>query len=304
MGRALLLAALLTVADTNIVWAQPAPLTLRRAVAEALAASPTLRGADDGRTLAGIRERQASAQFGLKLTPQFQNGTDPAGFDQRTLGVSLGKRLPIGTALQFGVNSYRFGSGATELRDNGYMFSLSQPLTRGLGTVASAQRTNAARGIVSAGRAYSEARQQLVVSVADAYFSVVRSRRLVDAAQRALNRARQLRTSSEARSKVGLATELDVLRADLLASQSEAALVGQQEALETVLDGLKLLLGRSPEEDLRLADEGTGSEVRTPDAVVLESPGYRGTAGSAGRRGREDGAGHPARGPRIARPDR
>ena len=275
MLRRFALTAVLATACTNIVWAQSGPLTLKGAIAAAMAASPALRVTDDGRTLAEIRERQASARFGFKLMPQFQSGTDPSGFDQRTLGLTVSKRLPLGTSLQLGVNSYRFGNGATELRDNGYSISLSQPLTRGFGVVASADRTNAERGVVSAGRAHIEARQQLVVSVAEAYFSVIRARRLVDAAQRALDRAGRLRMQSEARSKVGLATELDVLRADLLASQSETALVGQQESLETALDALKLLLGRRPEDELRVADEGV--DARTPDALVLDVLGTTGT---------------------------
>src|SRR4051812_9131962 len=81
--------------------AQSAPLTLRQAVAEALAASPALRSPDDSRTLAGIRERQAAGRFGLKLTPSVQSAADPNGQGTRWIGIAATKRLASGTTLQF-----------------------------------------------------------------------------------------------------------------------------------------------------------------------------------------------------------
>jgi outer membrane protein TolC len=249
--------------------AQSAPLTLRQAVAEALAASPALRAPEDSRTLAGIRQRQAAGRFGLKLTPTFQTASDPNGQGTRWMGVAATKRLATGTTLQLNANSYQFGDGASQLRDAGYTFGFSQPLLRGWTSVASADVIQARRSSETASRAYADERQRLVVSVADAYFSVVRAQRLVEASERALGRARQLRTASDARSKVGLATELDVLRAELLASQSEAALVAQQEMQESAVDTLSSLIGRRSGSDVQLADAG-GSDVAGPALEVVE----------------------------------
>ncbi|MBI4265740.1 MAG: TolC family protein [Acidobacteria bacterium] len=255
MRRVLVPAASLVLAHSALAFAQSAPLTLPQAVAEALAASPVLRQPDDGRTLAVIRERQAAARFGIKLTPAFQAGSDPTGVEQRHVGLGVSKRFPTGADVRFDVNAYRYGRGGSELRDNGYVFSLSQPLLRGFGAAATAELTDARRGIVSADRAYSEARQQLVVSVAETYVAVTRAARLAEAAERSRERAVRLRVSSEARARVGLASELDVLRADLLASQAEAELVSHQEAVETARDSLKLLLGRPSHSDLQVADD-------------------------------------------------
>src|SRR5437867_3264087 len=159
------------------------------------------------------------------------------------MGVSLSKRLPTGTALQVNATSFEFGTAADHIRDSGYTVGISQPLLRGWTSVASAGLDQARRHADSADRRYADASQGLVISVADAYYSAVRAQRLVDTAGRALDRARQLRTSSEARSKVGLATELDVLRADLLTSQSEVAMASQREMLDNATDALKALIG-------------------------------------------------------------
>ena len=52
-----------------------------------------------------------------------------------------------------------------------------------------------------------------------------------------------------------MATQLDVLRADLLASQADATLALQREALESSGDQLKILIGRSPDVPLFIAGD-------------------------------------------------
>ena len=256
---------LLVVTSATPTLADVRPVTLRQAIAEALDHSPALRAPDDGRTVAGIRERQAAAQFGFKLTPTFQAGSDPQGLSTRSVGVALTKRMPFGTTFQMSADSVELGQGATQFRDAGYTVGISQSLLRGWTAVASAPLHEARRQSQSAERLYDDARQRLVVSVAGAYFAVVRTQRLVDAAERALQRAVQLKRSSDARAKVGLATELDVLRADVLTSQSEASVVFQREALESAMDELKRMLGRSVDGEIRLAD------TDVPDVPVATS---------------------------------
>jgi outer membrane protein len=266
-GAVRLLVAIVALALPAAAAADQGSLTLRQAVGEALRASPALREPEDSRAIAEIRQRQAAASFGVKLTPAFQTGTDPAGLNARSMGVTLSKRLPTGTALQVNATSFEFGTAANHIRDSGYTVGISQPLLRGWTSVASAGIDQARRQAASAERRYADASQALVISVAGAYYTVVRAQRLVDAARSALDRASQLRTSSEARSKVGLATELDVLRADLLTAQSEAAVASQQEMLEASADALKTLIGRPADRDLRLAD----TEVIAVDEPPTES---------------------------------
>ncbi|MBI2836046.1 MAG: TolC family protein [Acidobacteria bacterium] len=229
------------------------PLALGDAIAEALNRSPVLRPVEDGRTLAEVQQELAASTFGFKIVPSFAASADPTGFGHRQLGIGLSKRLLVGTELAIDVGSYRYGSGTTEMRDAGYTVSIKQPLPRGFGPSATYDLRNAARGAVSSERRLTEARQQLVVSTAGAYFAVVRQQRLVEAGERALARAGKLRRASEARASVGLATQLDVFRADLLAAQAQAQLALQREALAGAEDYLKLLLGRSAAAPLALA---------------------------------------------------
>lgn len=238
--------------------AQTTALTLRDAVAEALVASPTLRGPADDRELAGIRLAQASARFGLKVSPTADVGAGSVASGSRSMGVALSKQLPVGTTVALDGRTTTFGNGATQFRDTGYTLGVSQQLLRGWTTAAANERDRSRRGTESAGRAFDDARQRLVVSVAETYFAVIRNTRLLEAAQGTLDRARQLKTVSDARASVGLATGLDVLRADLLMSQSDAALAMQREALESASDALQTLIGRPVGRDLALADTDAG----------------------------------------------
>ena len=265
--RLVLVLALVAAALPASVGAQSPPLTLRQAIAEALRASPQLQVPEDGRTLAAIRERQAAARFGVKLNPQFQTGTDPIGLSSRSLGVTVSKQLLSGTLIRLQADSIQFGTGTSELRDAGYTVGISQPLLRGWKTVASADLIQARRSVQSAETARLDARQRLIVLVAEAYFEVVKSKRLAAVALKGLERARLLKVTSEARSRVGLATELDVLRADVLASHAEAALVAQRDALRNAQDGLTTLIGRAADDQIELSD----ADAMTVDAAPVDS---------------------------------
>ena len=103
------------------VAADQAPLTFAQAVGEALRASPALRAPDDGRMIAQIRQQQAAAGFGFKLTPTFQTGTDQAGLNARSMGVLLSKKLPTGTTLQVNASTFEFGTLENHIRDSGIL---------------------------------------------------------------------------------------------------------------------------------------------------------------------------------------
>ena len=61
--------------------------------------------------------------------------------------------------------------------------------------------------------------------------------------RQSLKRSDSLRKASEARLKVGLASKLDVFRAELQAAQTQEALVRSEAALETALEQFRALLG-------------------------------------------------------------
>jgi outer membrane protein TolC len=218
-------------------------LRLSEAIREALQQGPGLRAADEALAVAEIRERLAESAFDVKISPSVNAATDAAGLERQDFGIAVTKQLQTGGEAKLSVDSFRYGS-AGAVRDFGYSFLLTQPLLRGFGPSATSELVGARRAEAGAARARQDASQQLILTVAQAYFSVARLQRLVHAGEMALERAVKLRRASEARMKVGLATQLDVLRADLLVVESEASLGDQREMLAVSLDQLNILMGR------------------------------------------------------------
>lgn len=247
------------------------PLRLRDAIAAALQHGPALRPAEDAAAAAGIRLQLARSAFGMKITPTFGSGTDALGGARQDFGVGVSKRLPTGGDARLLVDSFQSAWATGDARDVGYAFSLSQPLLRGLGPGATADLVTARRASATAEHTRHDAAQQLVVTVARAYYSVAMRQRLVRTAQLALERSARLRAASEARMKVGLATQLDVLRADLLQVETDAGLANQSEALAQALNQLKVLIGQPVDapieiasDDLAAASLGSSSEPALP----------------------------------------
>lgn len=263
------IAALALVAQT--ITGGSAPLSLRDALAEALANSPALGAAADQVAAAGIDERRASASFAPNLSPVMRLDTAPNGATERALGADITKRFAFGTAVSLNVAD-RQSSLIGDTHDLGYTFTLSQPLLRGFGAPTKAPLEQARRNVVGAERAELDARRDLVVAVAAAYLDALQADRVVAEADRALARAEQLRRSSAARVSVGLSTELDVSRAEWFASQSAAALLDARDRQTDARDRLNRLLGRPIDSGVTLTDVDLSNPSTLLDAFAPPAP--------------------------------
>jgi outer membrane protein len=222
----------------------PGALTLPAAIAEALDHSPALQQPLDSVELTGIQARLAASAFGLKVTPSLSTANGPTGGAAQTAGVTVAKQLTTGAQVFMNVSSYTLGGPGERVRDAGYTVGFSQPLLRGFSQTATAGVVDARRAGVGADRDLAVARSALVVDVTRRFFDVIKQQRLAAAATKAADRATTLKTASEARTKAGLATELDVLRADVQASQMAAAVTATETALASARDQLATLIGR------------------------------------------------------------
>ena len=86
------------------------------------------------------------------------------------------------------------------------------------------------------------------MEVVASYYNIVRQQGLIDVAEKSVECSNELLRASEARLKVGLASKLDVFRAELLLSQAEESLINREEALELAMDTFKFNLGLDPRE--------------------------------------------------------
>jgi outer membrane protein TolC len=222
-------------------------LSLEDAVELALVNNLNLLSTIDVVHGAQINENVAESRFNFKVTPSYARGVgDQALVDQR-FGVDVSKLLPLGTTV---TANYRSDAASNQLGNfnNSILgVGITQPLLRGFGTKATEyELENSRRGVQGSERNLELSRQRLVVDVVANYYNIIRQQGLVEVAQGSLTRNRELLRASEARLEVGLASKLDVFRAELQLSQAEESLIFREEALELALDGFKFALGLGP----------------------------------------------------------
>jgi outer membrane protein len=221
-------------------------LSLDAAITEALDHSPALGHDLEAVALADIGRRQAAAAFATRITPSVATTTDPIAGQLRSAGVTITKNLSTGGQVFFAAQALSAGAAAGGIRTAQYSVGLSQPLLRGFGRTAMAGLVDADRARTSAARALAAARAALVVDVARRYFAVVKAQRVLTAATAAASRAATLTAASRARTAVGLATQLDVLRAEVEQSHVAARVGAARTSLASAEDDLSEILGRRP----------------------------------------------------------
>lgn len=245
-------------------------VSLREAVDEALRNSPELQPQSDQVSLADIQRRAAASRFALKVTPSLNamSGDGVPGA-ARSLDVTVAKQLVTGTQIFAAVSSSSIGTAGTPMRDAAYRVGISQPLLRGFGATAAALE-DAKRGVERAHRELAAARAALIVRTSAAYFGVIKEERLAAIARQAAERAATLKRASSARATAGLATQLDVLRAELLEAQLSAAVAAQDQAVMTARDSLRMLLGRPAAAPIAVVDDAAVS-ARAPQLPAVEA---------------------------------
>ena len=233
-------------------------ISLATAVRTALAQGFALLDSRDAVSAMRWREKAAVADFFPAVTPTYARGEGRDVF-----GVDLSQRLPWtgGTLTAAGRYLSEPQLDAPFPRTTDLRLVLTQPLLRGVGPNASFfELRNARRAVEGQERSLELARQRTAVDVAAAFYAVIAQRQLLDVASQSLERTEGLRKSSEARLEVGLASKLDVFRAELQAAQAGDAMVRAQASLATALERFRALLALPPHDPVE------------PEAEALEPP--------------------------------
>lgn len=235
-------------------------LDLGGAVRLALQYNFTLLDSADSVSSARWQESAAKGQFLPQVIPVFQRG------EGRTLfGLGVSQKLPWSGGRLTATGRYTSVDG-TEIDSpfastSDLRLLLSQPLLRGAGPNATYfELTNARRAVTGQERSFELARQQLAVQVAAAFYAVVAQRQLFEVAAQSLARTESLLEASNARLLVGMASKLDVFRAELQAAQAREGMIRSRAALETALEQFRGVLALPPNNPVE------------PEAVTLMEP--------------------------------
>jgi outer membrane protein TolC len=257
-------------------------LTLAEAINEALDHNDRMLGQNDAVEQAALGVRLAENTFKPKLVPNILGSFGQTDVSNQNYRLDLTQRFTTGTEMRMGIGTstaqippqpdsppqedIRFYNADTT-------FTLSQPLLRGFGSMATRRSLSSAElRRADAQRQRTIAGQQMAVEVASAYYRVVGQQALLEVAKQSLERTRKLLEASQAKLEAGLVSQLDVYRAQQLTSQGELQLSDTETAVEDALEQLRLLMGRDPDSPLQVAGDIPnipGEVMSVEEAVAL-----------------------------------
>jgi len=231
---------------------------LEDAMRVALERNFSLLNSGDSVAAARWQESAAAGQFLPQVVPTFEQGEGRTGF-----GLDVSQRIPWtgGTLVASGRYLSQPDVDAPYPRTSDLRLILSQPLLRDAGPNATYfELTNSRRLVEGQERSLVLARQRLMVQVAAAFYAVIAQRQLFEVADQSLQRTESLLQASDARLKVGMASKLDVFRAELQAAQAREGMIRARASLETALEQFRGILALPPDNPLE------------PAAVSLSQP--------------------------------
>ncbi len=219
-------------------------LSLAAAVRRALESNFALQDGADAVAGSRWQEKAALGPFLPRVTPLYQRS------DESTVwGVDLAQSLPWTGATVTAAGRYTSQPQAQAPygKTSDLRLLLTQPLLRGFGPNATFfDLRNARRALVGQERSFALARQRVALEVARAFYDVIAYRQLLDVARQSLARTEVLLRSSNARLEVGMASKLDVFRAELQAQQARGAMVRSEAALASALERFRGALALPP----------------------------------------------------------
>ena len=235
--------------------AKPAELRMYRfgleeAVKWAIANNLSLMNARDQVARSRFNVQAAAADFEVKIIPKANAGLSGGSAGTTTTtgsGLELDKKMGIGTSTSLAANSTKMG----DFNTTAVGIQVTQPLLRGLGKEVNERALlDAEFGVVSSERSFVEFEESLTVSTVRGFYEIIRQRELLDLNRKSAERTRNYVRAAEARENAGLASRIDVLRAQIQLRQAEDSLLEAEQAYGDAVDGLKVLLGFGPQDDV------------------------------------------------------
>jgi len=236
----------------------------------ALTQNMNLQSARDRVTSANITLETAKSAFGIKIHPEVSGLFQKAENPTQHYGLTVSKRLQIGGEL-----SLQAKTAIDRSQENQYQTDLTlaytQPLLKGRGKLATtAELVSAGQSVKAQYRSLVLAQQQLMVNVATSYYELLRDQMLLEVHERALERAKTLQQAAEAKLKIGMASKMDVFRAELQALTSENNLGDAQEALENAKRYFNLLLGANLATEFQLSTQLEYNPITIEQDALLQ----------------------------------
>lgn len=222
-------------------------ISLNDAIRLALEHNRDLQSSRDRVKSSNITVGTEKSDFRIKVRPEISGLYQQNEELDQYYALQVSKQLYTGGELiwkgETSVDNSVFEEYQTDL-----IFGYTQPLLRGRGTLPTTNRlVTAEQNSRIQYRSFLIAQQRLTVLVAASYHGILRDQMLIGVAERAIERSKLLLQAAEAKLKVGMASKMDVFRAELQLLTAENGLVDVKASLENSTRRFNLLLGTEME---------------------------------------------------------
>jgi len=168
--------------------------------------------------------------------------------DTARVNFGVSQVLPTGGNLRVDVGGQKTGGDLEVFSGENYSANLTisfdQPLLRDAGYESSHESlTQGERNVIYAIRDFELFREDFTIGITTQYYNLVRQQREIRNAEQDLASRMFLRDQSEEKFKVGLATEVDMLRSTRRYLSAQSDLLATKEAYGLSLDRFKIQLG-------------------------------------------------------------
>ena len=242
---------------------------LEQAMQWALGHNLSLATANDNVARSKFNVLAAAAEFEVKIIPNANagiGGGSSGTSTSRGMGLDLRKTIPFGTTATLSGKT----DESAETSSTSVGIQLEQPLLRGLGVEVNKNNLLSAQfGMLASERSFVLYQENLTVSVVRGFYEIIRQRELLALNGKSAERTRGHLEAARARERVGLASRIDVLRAEIQLRQSEDNLLSAQQAYGDAVDRFRIMLGFGPQADVDIDADLSFNEFSVDERQAL-----------------------------------
>lgn len=194
-----------------------------------------------------------------KTVPLDSNYFEANRIYKEGVALSVTEKMPLGGYIQFSKSLSTQTDGLNRRSDRPtdvWTISFTQPLLKGFGySIAFSEVELANLDFQIEQMRLKDIILNTIFQVKEAYFNVIRKKKVVAATEAAIERDKTLKEVSKAKVEAKLATRRDVLSAEIILQKDYGELVNAQTEYESALDALKDVMGIEISRKISLATE-------------------------------------------------
>jgi outer membrane protein TolC len=220
-------------------------LTLIDAISMALKRNTVIKGSGYSVQGAVLIKSAAESEFDLSVTPSIKAGLGSS--EGAGAGVGLSKKLLTGTTISVAPGFRKDKAGYNSEISAG----ITQPILRGLGVFSNSDKIDSSEYSLKTARlAMYQTKTSVAIDTIKTAYNAARYKETITLYKSLISRLEGYIKTGKIKEEVGLATPMDVFRAEISHKEAGSALAEENELYENTINRLKIILALPLETDI------------------------------------------------------